>query len=287
MTWNCPAPAPGCSPVRWQALLPQAGLACRDWPKWRVLSVWRALPLLIALVHGSAAAYPLRLIADNSLAPPMAIYADADRSQLSGGIVKDFAEALAREMGLEIQIQSVPTRRTGLALSGGDADLLCFYSPTWLAEPDDPARRRFIWTSTLVTDKDVLIQRAGEPPALQLADLQGKTVGAVRGYVYPELQRMIDAGQLTRDDTHSIESNLAKLKALRLDGAIVNEVNFLHLRKLGAGEVQGLRQTMTISAFELSCAVSRRSRIAAERIEAAIARMRLRSEVRRIYARYE
>jgi len=249
------------------------------------------LVMLMAVLWLCAApkvqAQTLRLVADNSLAAPMSMYGGPDRATLSAGIVKDFGEALARELGLGVQFKPVPTRRTGQLLTAGEGDLLCFYSPVWLDEPASPEARRFVWTSALVDDKDVLIQLRRSPPAQSLAELGGHRVGAIRGYVYPELQRLVDAGQVLRDDTHSIESNLAKLRAGRLYGAIVNEVNFNYLRRTEPALTEVLQRTLTVSSFALSCAVSRRSAVPFERIEAAVRLLVKRGELMRIYARYE
>jgi len=245
------------------------------------------LLLLLLPLTAAAEARALRMVADNSLAAPMAMYAGPDRARLSAGIVKDFGTLLARELGLAPQFLPVPTKRVGQLLQAGEADLLCFYSPVWLDEPADPARRRFRWTADLVDDKDVLIQLRHAPPARTLGDLRGQNIGAIRGYVYPELQRLVDTGQVLRDDTHSIDSNLAKLRAGRLYGAIVNEVNFNFLRRAEPTQTEAMQQTLTISASMLSCAVSRRSAVPFERIDAAVRALVKRGEVSLVYSTYQ
>lgn len=242
--------------------------------------------LLLLLCLTAYAAAPLRMVADNSLAPPMARF-DAARNTLLDGIVFDFGTALAAELGRQVHFKVVPTRRTRLLLQSGQADLLCFYAPVWLNEAELPAQRRFLWSHELVLDRDVLLQARKAKPASSLDDLHGLRIGTVHGYVYPALQPLQDAGLIERDDTHSIEANLAKLRAGRLDAAVVNEVNFRYLRKLDPALDAELQQTLTLHEAMLACAVSRRSAIPFARLDAAIRTLITRGDLAWIYQRYQ
>lgn len=265
-----------------------AGPFCAESPVLRSAPRHRCWLLLLSclLALPLQAAPLLRFAVDNSLAPPMASLAGG-RMQLQGGIVFDFGRALAAELGRQASFQPVPTRRTPLLLEAGAADLLCFYSPVWLGEAAPAGARRFGWTRSFVEDKDVLLQPVAAKPARRIDDLRGMRVGAILGYVYPDFQRLVDAGLAQRDDTHAIEANLAKLRAGRLQGAIVNEVNFHYLLRQQPALGRDLQQTLTVSEFALACAVSRRSAVPLARIDAAIGALQRRGAIAAIYAAYQ
>lgn len=199
-----------------------------------------------------------------------------DRGQLSGGIVKDLGDALARRMGLRPRYLSMPSKRAPMALREGEGDLLCYTRPQWIG-PD------FGFTLPLIPNAEVVAARPEAPRLRTVADLANLSVGTVLGYRYAELEAALGE-RLRRADAPDMQANLRKLVAKRMDYAITDR---LVLREHQRRKPQdGLREDVVLNAYTAPCALSLRSKLKLEAINAALAEMVADGELQRILAAY-
>ncbi|MRV74387.1 transporter substrate-binding domain-containing protein [Duganella sp. FT92W] len=88
---------------------------------------------------------------------------------------------------------------------------------------DDDGRSRYLWSTPIFEDYNVLVFAGATPPPVRLlSDLKGKRYGTIRGYRYMGLETMIADGVIQLDLTNDEHSNLRKLLAGRIDFTQMN-----------------------------------------------------------------
>jgi len=178
-----------------------------------------ALPLVAHASQVSQVSQVLRAIVSDSNTAPYAIF-NAD-NQLQAGLSKDIIDELARYLELPVVYINLPRARVEPWLLQGEADLACFLNPDWVEQPDD-----LLWTDALFTTQQLLVRRREAKPVTGIQHLAGKRVGTSRGFTYPELEQVFRSGDVIRDDAHSLESNLLRLKQGRLDVVMTVDLSY-------------------------------------------------------------
>lgn len=235
----------------------------RRWRRW----------LLALLLLGSAAlrAEPLVFIAARNHAEPLSRWDARDR--LVGGILLELGDLLARELGREARYLTLPSKRAPQGLRDGQGDLICYSHPDWIG------REGLHWTPLFIANAYVIAAHASAPPLPRLEDLVGQRVGTVLGYRYGEIESR--AG-FRREDAPDMDASLRKLAAGRLRFALTDLISLQAAQR----EAPQLREALRLDPFQAGCALSRRSKLAPERLDAAIQALQRRGEIERLLARY-
>lgn len=238
-------------------------------------------PLAVLAVPASAlAAEPLRMVVGTMSYPFEAFDANG---QLTGGLFKDFAEQLARELGTSADFVRLPRRRVEPSLIAGETDLSCYDSPDWSENP-----KLLLWSiPTLKQVERVLVLKAKQPPKKIPDDFVGQRVSTRLGYHYAAIQPLFDAGQAYRIDETKTAFMIKAVETGYTDMLISSE-----------GEIEGYfqaqpeaRKRFAISAQPFStvptrCAVSPKSRWSLEKIDKALATMLKRGDMDRMSRHY-
>jgi polar amino acid transport system substrate-binding protein len=230
-----------------------------------------ALALLPAMALAGADDFVM--IAPLNQAMPLARY---DNGKLSGGILKDMGEALARRLGRKAEFLSVAGDSTAAALSDGRADGLCFVLPRWI-DGD------FNWTATFMTDAEMVVSREGAAPVRSLSDLRNRRVGTVKAYRYPRIEKVLGS-RFQRLDAATTEITMRKLLDGEFEHALLTRtaVEFHNL----SDKQHPLRPDLTIAVFDAQCAFSKRSETAFSAVDRVFNNMLKDGTVERILARY-
>lgn len=199
--------------------------------------------------------------------------------ELTGGLLKDFGDALARELGMTPRYMNLPRKRVEPALLAGQADLLCDLRPEWLDGKD------WSWTGTVFSNSMIIASRVEIAPVQRIAALAGQRIGTVLGYRYPELESRLGA-RFVRDDAASDDLNTNKLLNYRFNYVVSNSLYYDYQRKVHPGRSQLNKSVLTIVPFDTYCALPPRGRIELERVNRAIVALRRRGEMQQIYDRY-
>ncbi len=162
---------------------------------------------------------PIRAVVSETNTPPYAIF-NADKV-LQAGLSKDIVDELGRKLDRTVSYLNLPRSRIEPWLLSGEADLACFLSPDWVAEPD-----HLEWTEPLFVTQQLLVRRKDSMAITAVQHLAGKRVGTTRGFTYPELEQVFRLGDVIRDDAHSLQSNLLRLKQGRLDVVMTVDLSF-------------------------------------------------------------
>ncbi|GAB2925989.1 substrate-binding periplasmic protein [Rheinheimera gaetbuli] len=177
--------------------------------------------VFLLFFQGTAAfaTQPIRAVVSETNTPPYAIF-NADKV-LQAGLSKDIIDELGLNLGRAVSYLNLPRSRVEPWLQSGEADLACFLSPDWVAEPDS-----LQWTAALFTTQQLLVRRKDSAVITAVQHLAGKRVGTTRGFTYPELEQVFKLGDVIRDDAHSLESNLLRLEHGRLDVVMTVDLSY-------------------------------------------------------------
>ncbi len=115
-----------------------------------------------------------------------------------------------------LQMQMLPRKRLDLAMSQADwMGVVPWVSPQFFS---DAAMQRYVWSAPVMEDGDVVLSRRSQPVHYQNPEsLYGLTLGGVAGHVYAEIDALVAAGLLQREDAPNTGSNLQKLLRGRVD----------------------------------------------------------------------
>lgn len=191
----------------------------------------------------------LRAIVSESNTPPYAIFA-ADGS-LQAGISKDIIDELARQLGARVSYLNLPRTRVEPWLRDGKAELACFLNPDWVNEPE-----KLSWTGALFSTQQLMIRRHDSEPVTAIQYLAGKRVGTTWGFTYPELEQVFRLGDVIRDDAHSLESNLMRLKQGRLDVVMTVALSY-HFYVKTSGDTSFAADALWSEPPSVYCALSK------------------------------
>lgn len=155
----------------------------------------------------------------------------------SEGLYFAFADYVNRKLGrIAMRTEYMPRKRLDQVLHAADfRGVVLGVNPIWF---HDPQEKDYLWTSTLMKDRDELVSSALRPIQYYGPEsLQGKTIGGVQGHYYYGIDEAVKAGQLHREDTDSELQNLTKLRVQRIDATIISRSTYNYLmRHYGGSE---------------------------------------------------
>jgi ABC-type amino acid transport substrate-binding protein len=169
-------------------------------------------------------------------------------------------DALARQLGRPVQFVQLPRTRIMAALENGDGDVLCSYLPEWTPGDVD-------WTRSFIPVIELVLTLPNVKPPTSIEDLRGKRLGTVLGFRYPTLEKALGK-DFIRDDAPTSTLSLRKWRGGRFDHIVTpRSVINLHMHD---GMLPPGYHAMTISEVKTKCAVSRKSKITVDEVNAAI-----------------
>jgi len=198
---------------------------------------------------------------------------------LSSGLLKDFGDALARELGVEPRYLTLPRKRVEAALLGGQADLLCDLRPEWLDS------KGWSWTDTVFSNNMIIASRIDTAPLARLSDLAGQRVGTVLGYRYPEVEGKLGSA-FERDNAATDDLNTNKLVNGRFNYMMSNSLYYDYQRKVHPHRARLNASVFTIRPFDTYCALPPKGRLDIEKVNRAIGALRKRGDMQMIHDRY-
>lgn len=199
---------------------------------------------------------------------------------LTGGLLKDFGDALARELNMKPRYLTLPRKRVEAALLDGRADLLCDLRPEWVDS------KGWMWSETVFTNNMIVASRIDTPVLARLQDLAGQRVGTVLGYRYPEVERQLGALEFRRDDASSDDITTNKLLGGRFRYMMSNSLYYDYQRKAHPAGARLNPAVFTIRPFDTYCALPPDGRLDIVHVNRAILALRKRGDMQKIYERY-
>lgn len=200
--------------------------------------------------------------------------------ELTGGLLKDVGDALARELKLRPRYLTLPRKRVESALADGSADLLCDLRPEWLDS------RRWQWSDTIFSNRMIIVGRTDTAPLASLRELAGARTGTITGYRYPLLDHELGP-QFVRDDTASDDLNLRKLLRRRFNYMVTNSLYYDYQRRAHAERARLARTVLEIEPFDTYCALAPRAKVGVEQVNRALLALRKQGRIQAILESYQ
>jgi len=203
--------------------------------------------------------------------------------ELADGLIKDWQDALARELGRRPVHLVLPRKRQDWAVEGHKVDLRCFVSPEWLT-PDTIAE--YDWPAPFMEVEERVVGPADKPPAQSMRDLEGKTIGGVHGYTYRKLDALFASGKARREDAPGETALLLKQLAGRTDYSMMRTLDFQYLRRNDARMAALALSPLVVSRFAMYCARTRYSVVSLQELSSAQERLLQAGALDRILQKY-
>jgi polar amino acid transport system substrate-binding protein len=203
--------------------------------------------IVVALLPAAAqASGELLMIAPLNQTMPLAQF---ENDKITGGILKDLGEAIARRMGRSPAFISVAGDQVSTTLAQGKADAICYVRPFWI-DGD------YNWSRPLIPDAELVASLPDAPVVRSLMDLRDRPVGTVGGYRYPRVEQVLGLRFLRQDST-TMEENLRKMMQGTFSHTVVGQATLAYQLKVNKG--LKLRSDLVFASFTAQCAFSKRS----------------------------
>lgn len=129
----------------------------------------------------------------------------------------------------QFKLVQLPRKRLDMRLIENQPGVLLWGTPEFLSEAQSA---HATWSRPLLHDQQDFISLATTAYDYQGAEsLYGLTLGGVLGHRYTGLDSAIERGLIRREDVHSDLQNLQKLRAGRIDTALLPRSTLLYYRK--------------------------------------------------------
>jgi polar amino acid transport system substrate-binding protein len=228
---------------------------------------------LVGLSHGVSAA-TLEVGFYNY--PPMMI--EGDKS----GIYHDILAEVSKLTGDTFNIRYYPYTRISLMFNNGGLDIEPGVYPAWVKSHAVPG----VFSVPFGKIVDVMVFNKGKSFFVKKPeDLQGKTVGMVRGYAYLDLRKLIDDGQLNRSDALDETQLLKMLHASRFDQIIINKA-VAQYSIFKVPEYRYFEVGDVINSYDVSMRVSPKWDAWLPKLDKAILQLKKSGAIEKIYAKY-
>ncbi len=225
------------------------------------------------VLNGAVSDEPTILFATSTAnAEPLA---ELHGNQLTGGILKELGDAIGAKLHRKVIYVALPRKRLESELEKGKVDAVCYYRPEWLP-------MKLNWSAPVIPNEILLVIRHGVPTPNKLQDIEGKSIGTVLGYKYPELAELHTHYQ--REDAPTMLSNIKKLAAGRFDYAVIDRLSLDYYKKTSRD--LDAASTLPITKINASCGFSLASKIPIEQINLAMHELIDEGAIERILAGY-
>lgn len=210
-----------------------------------------------------AARPPLRFLVVEGHAMPLG---ESPRGALGAGIIREWQDALAAQLGRTPVNLVLPRKRQDQAVAQNKVDLRCFVSPEWLTKE---AIAEYDWPAPFLAVEERVVTAAGAAPLRSLDELAGKTIGTVHGYQYRSLAPLFETRRARRDDAPSEAALLLKQLAGRTDVSVMRALDFAYLQRRDPRLSRLALSPLVVSSFSMYCARTKYGSVTLEALSAA------------------
>lgn len=157
---------------------------------------WKSIILMLFCMHSAAASEVFNLAVPEDAYPPYMVLNDSN--EVVGGLLIDDLKSVLDELNIQLVIHNVPIARSRLMLEGDKMDGV-MHSPLWVENPE-----QLLWLDMGFWVEDTLYYKNDANDAPQsLQALENSELITHMGYVYPELQPLIEQNKIIRLDQYS------------------------------------------------------------------------------------
>lgn len=148
-------------------------------------------------------------------------FMDAKSNQ---GIYHDFMTAISHKTKLNFKWQYYPYARLNKLFELGKVQIEVGSTKEWTSTSNEPG----LFTDSFYSLQDIALFKQGKAFAIKAPkDIEGKTIGMVRGYVYQDFESIFKSKKAIRIDAKDEQRLLHMLYHGRLDAIFINKDVFL------------------------------------------------------------
>jgi len=176
--------------------------------------IWTGADFGTTCIQAEAAETAITMFVPDTDWPP---YLIDDPEYPGGGVFVEILRAAAEPLGYTVKTLRLPNQRGWMMLENGTIDVHA-KALEWVPNAND-----FLWTDPFMQSEDVLLYPANAPlKHSSPLDLYGKSVAAIKGFIYPVLEPHFGPDKIQRIDVASPYAMLELLALGRADAALVN-----------------------------------------------------------------
>lgn len=142
-----------------------------------------------------------------------------DYQQVNGGhvgIIPSLLGAFSRDQGYSVEYKMVPRKRMDELIEKGEIQIRCLVGKDWVREPEN-----FYWSKGLFQEESTFVRKIETPDLKQFSDLYGRSFAGILGFIYgPEVTKMVELGELERDDVIKVDNLINMVTLKRTDYAL-------------------------------------------------------------------
>ncbi len=210
--------------------------------------------------------------------PPYAFSEDSSET----GIAKDVLLAIGKITGDKFEYEYVSVARGLVYFEENKVDIEPRINPAWRKDSRVPG----IYTNPYSKTINILLFRPGKRISVKTSDdLIGKTVGGIRGFVYPMLTEAFSKGEIIREDSVALIHLLRKLEMGRVDQVIITKIYAQYWMKKNPN-YRNFEIGDEISNLDVMLRLHPNKKHALKRFNIAIRQMIESGELEKIHARY-
>lgn len=159
--------------------------------------------------------------------PPFAVEHDPAGISLTVKLAAWLSQRSAGRYAFEAR--QLPRRRLDLLLAQpGWQGVVAWANPVWFR---DEAQDKYLWSRPYMRDADLVVSARLTPVRFAgVESLVGLTLGGIAGHRYADLEGLLQAGKIVREDAHKERQNLERLRLGRIQVAFLQASSLPHYR---------------------------------------------------------
>ena len=141
-----------------------------------------------------------------------------------GGVFVEVLREAVGSLGYTVVPVRLPNKRGWSMLDNGEVDVH-IKAKDWVEDPD-----RYEWSIPFMKNENVLVYAADSDLKYDSPkSMLGKSIGTIKGFIYPALEPYFKDGRIRRVDCASPYTMLELVALHRIDAAVVNRIETLYL----------------------------------------------------------
>ena len=203
-------------------------------------------------------------------------------SDTQTGIYHDIFESISRDTGYTFEIEYYPSTRLKMNFENNVIDIEPGVNPAWRKDSKVPG----LYTIPFAKSVDVVIFRPGQQiPVDGPESLKGRTIGVVRGYVYPGFTDSFTNNEIIRADLTDEPQLLKFFIAGQIDQIFINRAVVQYWLQKKTPEHHYIMGDI-IGDVEVMMRVHPSKKQALERLNKSIEKLSTSGEIEKIYKKY-
>ena len=208
-------------------------------------------------------------------------YAILNGEFIVGGVIFDIVTELSDILDIDVNYLNMPRKRENSYIENGTVDIVLISNPKWHSVKGGR------WSIPLFEEKNVIVVKSATDDFENVADLENKTIGATRGYIYPLLTKAFTEKKINRSDVRSMKLNFERLDKNWIDGFIGSDILIDYYLKNSTDADNFFVASLLISEHRIHAIMSPHSPITIESLNSALSTLKEDGVISAILSKYK